>query len=362
MAHIEERAKFDFIRYANCWEDSRILCEALQSAPGKRFLSIASAGDNSLALLAGGAEVVAADLNQTQLACVELRREAIKHLSHADCLAFLGITASTKRNDVYHRLRDGLSKYAQNYWDLNQPLVADGFIHHGKFEKYFQFFRKWVISLVHSKKTIHELLREKPLDERLAFYDKVWDNRRWRLLFRLFFSKRVMGKMGRDPEFFRYVDVPVAESILKRTKYALSELETHDNPYLEYILTSQFKNALPDYLREENFAKIKANIDNLTIHQGQIQEVAEADGRGFDGFNLSDIFEYLSPEICTDLYERLLNQSRPGARLVYWNMLAPRSCPESLTDRVQRLDELAETLFKQDRAWFYSRFVIEEVL
>ena len=80
---IENRAKFDLIRYANCWEDAEILCEALQPAPGKRFLSIASAGDNSFSILAGGAEVVAADLSSAQLACVELRRSAFRRLSHS---------------------------------------------------------------------------------------------------------------------------------------------------------------------------------------------------------------------------------------------------------------------------------------
>lgn len=49
---IEERVRFDAIRYANCWEDADILMTALEPAAGKRILSIASAGDNSLALLA----------------------------------------------------------------------------------------------------------------------------------------------------------------------------------------------------------------------------------------------------------------------------------------------------------------------
>ena len=44
---IEDRAAFDFVRYANCWEDADVLCEALRARPGIRALSIASAGDNA---------------------------------------------------------------------------------------------------------------------------------------------------------------------------------------------------------------------------------------------------------------------------------------------------------------------------
>src|SRR5437763_16682991 len=51
-----ERADFSGIRYAQCWEDADILLAALEPGPGKRCLSIASAGDNTLALLSRNPE------------------------------------------------------------------------------------------------------------------------------------------------------------------------------------------------------------------------------------------------------------------------------------------------------------------
>jgi len=77
---IQDRARFDLVRYANVWEDAWILREALRPAPGRRMLSIASAGDNAFALLAAGAEVVAADLSPAQIALVDLKRAAIRRL------------------------------------------------------------------------------------------------------------------------------------------------------------------------------------------------------------------------------------------------------------------------------------------
>ena len=84
-------------------------------------------------------------------------------------------------------------------------------------------------------------------------------------------------------------------------------------------------------------------------------------GRGFDGFNLSDIFEYLDTATCEKIYGTLLRMARPGARLAYWNMLAPRKCPGALLNRIRPLEQ-AERLFRQDMAFFYSTFVLEEVL
>ena len=62
-------ADFSLIRYAQCWEDADVLLAALDPSPGAVCLSIASAGDNTLALLARSpARVVAVDLNTAQLA------------------------------------------------------------------------------------------------------------------------------------------------------------------------------------------------------------------------------------------------------------------------------------------------------
>ena len=65
---IAKRATFDTIRYAQVWEDADILVPALRPKAGETVVSIASAGDNALALLAEGPErVIAIDMNPTQL-------------------------------------------------------------------------------------------------------------------------------------------------------------------------------------------------------------------------------------------------------------------------------------------------------
>ena len=51
MKHLRE-VSLDFVRYANVWEDAAVLREGLRIRPGERVLSIASAGDNCLAMLA----------------------------------------------------------------------------------------------------------------------------------------------------------------------------------------------------------------------------------------------------------------------------------------------------------------------
>jgi S-adenosylmethionine-diacylglycerol 3-amino-3-carboxypropyl transferase len=359
---IEHRARFDLIRYANVWEDAGVLVAALRPAPGKRFLSIASAGDNAFALLAAGAEVVAADLSPAQLALVELKRAAIRRLSHAETLAFLGVRPSADRLRIYEELEQDLPETARAIWRGRLDSVAGGVIHHGKFESYFRLFRERVLPLIHSRKTVLALLEERDAAGRERFYAERWDNLRWRLLFRVFFSRFAMGRLGRDPEFFRFVEGSVAERILGRARYALTALPTHANPYLESILTGNYGRSLPLYLEPERFAALRENLDRLTLFEGPVEAAAETHrGTGFDGFNLSDVFEYLDPATSETIYGRLLATARPGARFAYWNMLVPRRRPEALADRVRSLDAEAAELFARDLAFFYSAFILEEV-
>lgn len=357
---IESRARFDYVRYANVWEDADVLCQALQPGPGRRILSIASGGDNSFALAADGANVVAVDLSPAQLALCELKRAAIRALDHAELLGFIGARESTDRIATYRAIAGQLPDAARAFWDARPDEIASGVVHAGKFERYFATFRDRVVPLIHSRGIVRELLAEKDRRARTAFYGDVWDNWRWRLLFRLFFSRRVMGLMGRDPEFFRYVEGSVAQRILRRTEYAFTVLPTHSNPYLNFIFTGGFGPTLPRYLDPARYAQLRAGMDRITFVRGAVQDVAVSHAP-FDGFNLSDIFEYLDPPTCTAIYDRLVDAARPAARFAYWNMLVPRRRPESVADRVRSLTERADALLAVDRAFFYSAFVLEEV-
>lgn len=364
-----------------------MLLEALDIRPDDVCFSIASAGDNALALLSQGPEkVVAVDLNPAQLACLELRVAAYRLLSYEELLALIGTQTVEPnqeglRNQLYQRCRPELTPAAASFWDSRPEAIRAGIGHGGKFERYFRLFRRFVLPLIHKQNLVDQLLRGGSKEERERFYSESWNTRRWRLLFHLFFSRQLMGLLGRDPSFFRYVEGSVAKRILARTQHALTELNPSENPYLQWILKETHTTALPFALRRENFEKIRSHLDRLEWNQASIEEyLATHPGNQFSKWNLSDVFEYLSEAEYESLLRRIVHASRTNAvmqtgastfeppsyqnrsRMVYWNMLAPRSCPPSLRSQINPLSDLAQTLFQQDKAFFYSRLVIEEVV
>lgn len=362
QSEIQQRAEFSAIRYAQCWEDSRLLTAALEPA-GQDCVSIGSAGDNSFALLAAGAKsVTAVEMNAAQIACIELRRAAYLTLAHSEFLELLGSRASTRRLELYQTCREKLPAEVRAFWDARPEAVAGGIGAAGKFERYFALFRNWILPLAHPRRRVRALLETRPAVARAQFYMEVWDNRRWRWIFQVFFSRRLMGALGRDPEFFKYVEGSVADRILARTRHALVVLDPAENPYLHWILTGTHGEILPEALEEKNFELIRAALvaGRFEVVAAPLEQwLAQDPNHRYDAFNLSDIFEYMSEDNTAELLEKILAASNPGARLAYWNMLAPRSRPESLADRLKPCE--ADSLFAADRAFFYSRFVVEEV-
>lgn len=363
-SEIETKAGFSFVRYAQCWEDTDIVVKAMDIKPGDNCLSIASAGDNSLALLARDpAKVVALDLNRSQLSLLELKAAAFRCLDHDEMLMLLGYRRSDSRLALFERVQSHLSESAKTYWNDHVDDIEYGVARRGKFEQYFSMFRRFVLPLVHSRATVDELLRAKPKQDRQQFYSQKWNTLMWRTLFKLFFCEAVMGKLGRDPSFFTYAGSGLADVLLRWTRKALVDQDPSANPYLHWILKGEFGSVLPNFLRPENFDAIKRNIDRLEWHQSSLEEyLTKVNEREFDSFNLSDVFEY----VCRDNYKTIMkliaSSAKPGARVVYWNMMAPRTAAMIGAEDIKSMTNLSETLFAENKTFFYSKFVVEEVV
>ncbi len=360
---IEERAKFDKIRYANCWEDPELLIRAFEINPNSKCISIASAGDNSLSLLTQNPQiVVAVDLSVPQIACCELKKYSVKHLDYETFLKVLGFKPCQNRLEIYKSIEEYLSLQSRYYFEHNPEIIQNGIIHQGKFEHYFQLFANIIMPLVHNQKNLTELFLPKSIQAQKMFYDKTWNNWKFKALFKVFFNKFVMGRLGRDKEFFKYVDVSmISKNIKERADRALRDVSTWNNPYVNYILLNNFDYALPHFAKEENFNIIKRNIDALDIKTGTINNAAKKSGMKFDCFNLSDIFEYMDEGLFKEISLELLSSANADAKFCYWNMMVDRRISKILQKNFEYKKELSQELYLKDRAFFYKNFIVDEV-
>lgn len=356
MAKHLNKVDHSYIRYANCWEDADLLLAGLEPNEGDKILSIGSAGDNCFSLLTGNpALVVAIDINQAQLELIHLKKACFQVLSHKEFLAFLGFIDCRDRELLFAKVKSKLTDDQITYWEERKDLINDGLIYQGKFEQYFRHFRTKLLPFVHSIERIDELFAEKNAKDQLAYFSSKWNNLRWRTVFKFFFSKTIMGWLGRDPKFLAEVDIPVSDFILRQAEQELENPNCQSNYFLQFILKGHFDSHLPHYAREENYDKIVANVDNLKVVKGYAEDAINVYGR-FNKFNLSNIFEYMDGQAFESVVLALKNGALPKAKFAYWNLMVPRAM-SLVSDKIK---DLSPTNYA-DRGFFYSSFHLNQL-
>ncbi len=350
-------ANHNILRYACCWEDADLLLEGLGSVTGGMVLSIGSGGDNTFSVLSQNpAKVVCLDVNKVQLATVRLKMAAFKSLTHLQFLEFLGFTEGDALR-YWPLVQKELSYEDVEFWESNRDWIAARLVLQGKFEKYLLLFQQKVLPWIHSRKKVQALFMRKPEKGQQEFYDHTWNNWRWRIFTRIFFSRPVMGRVGRDPEFLKQVRGNVGEKIKKRINSHLKSTACQHNYFLKFMLQGDFGESLPHYARAENFEKIKTNLHNLEFFEGSLEDYPNS--KEFTHANLSNIFEYQSEEEFAQNAECLGRLLKTGGTAAYWNLMVPRNLASIEGDLFE--EKTTEGL-KADFGFFYRSFNLSRKL
>jgi len=262
-------------------------------------------------------------------------------------------------------VRRELPDEARAYWDTHPTLIANGIIHIGKLEDMFRIFRSRVLPLLHGKRTRRAAFDHRTRAAREVFWHDRWNNVRWRNGIRVFFSQAVIGRLGRDPSFFEHVRINVAEHYARRAFHAFVELDPSTNFFLQYIMLGEYLDLEtgPPWLAPGNHQLLRERLHRLDVRCVELESfLAEHEDGAFTGFNLSDVFEWMSDSLHERVYGELVRVAAPGATLAYWNNLVPRSVPTAFADRVTTDRALAQRLHDADRSFLYRDFHVDRVL
>ena len=365
-SEIAEKMSLDRVRYSQVWEDHLLLEGGLDIGPDDDVLSICSAGDNALAmLLLEPKSVTAIDMNPAQTALLELKLAAIAALSHSEFVSLLGVRADHDRSALYQRIRGDLPESAQMFWDAHQDDISSGLVHRGRLESYIGTFVSDHLAELWPQGLTDGLFAEQSLEDQAALFLNEAVTEDFEARFRWYFGREKMAEQGRDPAQFEHVEEgDVGGYFFKRFSWACTHLPLSTNFYVEHFLTSQYRDLTlaPPYLRPENFERLKGLIDRVNVVTGELEAVLFGVPQGtYSKANLSDIFEYMSDDLNAQVFEALGTQLRAGGRIAFWNLLVPRTRPESLSHLLTPLSGLSARLFEGDRSWFYRAFHVLEV-
>jgi S-adenosylmethionine-diacylglycerol 3-amino-3-carboxypropyl transferase len=341
----------NLIKYSSCWEDAYLLADSLAIDENSDVVSIASAGDNSLYMLSKQPKsMTCIDMNPVQIYLCQLKEAAVKYLDFADFEALLGFVLCDTRIEIFNKLSPNLPKACGAFFTENISLIKNGIIHQGKLEKYFQLFASKILPLIHSKEEVRKLFKPKSEEAQADFYNNVWNNWRWKAFFRIFFSKAVMGLLGREKAKMKYVEGKVGELIFTTAENHLKSKNCQHNYMLKYVLSGSYYNERPPYAYAESFRQAKEWLQQNEIHYAESNlEDWLSQGYKYNRFNLSNIFEYMSEEEFDKNIFAIENASAKGAKICYWNLMVPRIVP-------QKSNFVREDKSVDDLGFFYREF------
>ncbi len=347
------------LNYSQCWEDTNLLKRALTISNHDIVLSITSGGDNTLALLLENPKkIFSIDINSAQNHVAELKLQSSKILSHEEYLELLGVTDSRKRMGYYTQVSELLSDDARLWFEGNTKFVEQGVIHSGKFEKYLNSFRKYVLPLVHSKRTISQFVNQSNLQNQISFYKKIWNTWRWRFFFSIATNSSLLRKLARQAGANRQKSKN--ESYLKRLERLIYRNHLKINPYINYALTGEYGYSLPDYLSKENYAKLqKYNTSKCEFrNEDLLSFLKSTSDNSLTKYNLSDAFEFLATDDALEVWREIARTAKNGAKVVYWCNQIEHTAPREIEQSVVPDIDLKKVLEDQDRLYFYRSFHI----
>lgn len=345
--------------YSTVREDERMVDDGLRPQRGERVLAITSGGCISLKLLlADVAEVVSVDLSPYQTALLMLKAAAIRSLSHDELWELLGLSPSSRRAALYQRVRAELAPDAARYWDHRPREIDRGVTRRGRNDRLL----RWVgqaVTAIQGRPRVDALLRCADLDEQRAFVDGAWNTRRWRAMLAALLDRRMLR---------RFIDTEVADpssSIRAEIDHVLRDVPIADNFYVFYLLRGSYRSsdACPAWLKADNHARVAERVERLTPQTEALETyLARPDAGTFDGFYLSNIFDWMAPDEIERTLEKIIAVARPGARVCYWTNLLNR--PWEPPDRFSQLRcerATAASIMASHRAPGYSACVVATI-
>ena len=363
--------------YPQIWEDPEVDIPAMKIDENTRIMTICSGGCNMMNYLTESpAQVTAIDLNPHHVALGRLKIAALKHLpDYESFFLFFGCADNAQNIINYDRyIAPHLDRYTLDYWE--KVVVPHG--------RRINMFKKNIyrygllgkfIGMVHLVSKIYgqdprDLLKATTMAEQKEIFDRTLGP-----LFDKKFVKAMCGKpeslygLGIPPSQFDELNESANGNMANLLKQRLERMACQFPIQENYFAWQAFgrsydrenRQAVPRYLKEENYETLKANIDKAQVVHSTITDYLDAQGaESFDAYVFLDAQDWMNDEQLNDLWEAVLRSATDGARVIFRTAGDDSPLTEGLKEKnLSPWDydaSLAAPRNEQDRSSIYGGF------
>lgn len=391
LAATLSRAVFNFTHgknlvYNTCWEDPRLDRVALNLGESDRLLVITSAGCNALDYALQGLERVdTVDVNPRQNALLELKLAGIRELDFETFFELFGRGRLADWDGVYkNQLRDALPAAAREYWDKNGKFFygrgkRPSFYFRGSAGFFAWSINAYINRVARIRPQIDQMLAAETLEDQQKIYHDGVKASFWGPGIEFFMRRDATLSLLGVPraqrrQLEKFYPGGIAKFIEDRLDAVFSRLPLKDNYFWRVYLTGEYtKDCCPEYLREENFAKLKGGlVDRVHTHTSTILDYLESTEQTYSRYVLLDHMDWLAEhqaDILARQWQAIVDHADDRAILL-WRSAALKvefidpievqldGKTHTLGDLLEYNRELAEELHAKDRVNTYGSFDI----
>ena len=363
--------------YNQIWEDPAVDLSALDLKPNHRVITIASGGCNVLNyLVAGPAHVIAVDLNPNHVALTRLKLQAIQHLPHEEFFQFFGAAKDKENERVFDNfLADRLDPETRRYWEKRMPLkgrrinmFARNLYRYGLLGRFIGILH--ALAKLNGKK-LQEILTAKTPEEQRAIFNRVvaplFDNRFVRFLSRLPVSFYGLGiPPAQYDELVAASAGNPAALLRQRVERLACDFPINENYFAWQAFGRGYdlekREAIPPYLREENYETIRSRLDRVEVHHASMTDFLKAQpARSLHRFVLLDAQDWMTPEVLTALWTQIDRTADDrDARVIFRtagpDSPLPKKLPPALLASWQYPEKESRDFHARDRSSIYGGF------
>jgi S-adenosylmethionine-diacylglycerol 3-amino-3-carboxypropyl transferase len=364
--------------YNACWEDPKIDRQLINLDPTSKLVVITSAGCNVLDyLLDSPEEIHAVDVNDRQNALLELKLALLARGDFHALFSLFGLGGCEDYQKIYHSVRDLLSPPAQEFWDkkinyFSGRGLRKSFYWRGAAGDFAWLFRLILLGKANSgQAAINAFLNSATLEAQKRHYQPL-EKGLW--------SKPVSWLI-RQPWCLALVGVPKAQiNLLSQThpqgltgfvqeklRHVMTRIPISDNYFWRVYLTGSYtKECCPNYLKEENFKKLKSNINKVKLHSCTITDFLKSHPGTYTHFILLDHQDWLAchqPQTLAEEWDAIFQNSSPGAKVLMRSAgINLDFLPDMVKSRLQFFPDLTTSLHHRDRVGTYGSLHFAEVM
>lgn len=342
-------------------EDEQSELAALGAVEDARVLSICSAGEMPLSLLALGAgRVHAIDVNANQLHLAQLKRAALARLERGAAIRLLGYLPASvhERRRHFERLADALPAASRAFWRGHTEELGGGVIWAGRYERYV----RRLVSLLNLvlRRRIEGLFECTSLAQQEAYFGRRFDTALFRAVFELAFHPRVYARRGMDPRSLQHrarAQPSLGQQYFGRFRALCTRTPVQQNYLLQLHLLGRVLNeeAVPAYLSAQGFIRARERLDALELQQTDLVTHLRQTAPGtYDRLHLSNLPDWMDQQGFEAVMRLIAEKVACPGRAVWRFIHVDRPVPHGLRDRIAVDRELGQRLLQDDRFPFYT--------